>query len=119
MTYWNNEALCFDQFYRDMCKYSFEFDDHLVAQAEKTMKEGVNLHQWIQLQVEALLLHQIVNPAGLRTHVHGLTDSQLEQELKGYSQISESDFPDLPKSAYVHNLNSNKGKITKGLEKWL
>ena len=95
MTYWNNEALCFDQFYRDMCKYSFEFDDHLVAQAEKTMKEGVNLHQWI------------------------LTDSQLEQELKGYSQISESDFPDLPKSAYVHNLNSNKGKITKGLEKWL
>lgn len=102
-----------------MCTYNLILDDHLVAEAESSLRHsGVQFQFWLQQQVEALLRNQ-VNKRQRNTHRRGLNDEELAQQLAQFAPLTDDDFPELSKSDYNNYIRSNNGHIAKGLEKWL
>lgn len=100
-----------------MCTYSLTLDEHLVAEAENTLKEGVQFQFWLQQQVEVLLRKQVMKKRHSRQG--GLSDAQLAQRLAQYAPLTDVDFPELSKSDYDNYIRVTSGRMAKGLEKWL
>ena len=56
-----------------------------------------------------------------RTHKRrkALSDKQLAECLAAYAPLTDSDFPELNETDYANYAKTTRGRIAKGLEKWL
>lgn len=56
-----------------------------------------------------------------RTHKRrkALSDKQLAECLAAYPPLTDSDFPELDGADYANYAKTSRGRIAKGLEKWL
>lgn len=103
-----------------MCTYNIVLDDRLVDEAKHTLEEGVSFQNWLQQQVELVLMTRVGRIHNRRPHRHkGLSDEQLAIELSQYPHLTDANFPELSKNDYAHYIKKTSGHISKGLEEWL
>ncbi len=61
-----------------MCTYNISLDDHLVSQLRPCMNDGVDVQEWLQKQVQMLVVNTLMtHPAQShvhKTHTHALSD---------------------------------------------
>lgn len=61
------------------------------------------------------------NVAVRRVHKHrrALSDAELAERLAQYAPLTDADFPDVSAEGYASFTKNHRGRIAKGLEKWL